>query len=207
MERSDNSHEHVDSAWIDTWIAPPYGEDMRKLLGALSSVADASPYLTRVKRLLVDGPLRSELGITIYDETVWGVIRWRRALGRPATPTMAAGFAILHQYDFSLEVGPDPESRRTIGSWVPGSQAYFWDGPDDAETHAVSFKLQGITKWKNRVIVGMAQGVKWQPAEDPWLTQRRRVVTYPTSLPLGEFDVPQGVAPIDLGVFEVVRSW
>ncbi|HKY19585.1 MAG TPA: hypothetical protein VJM31_00075 [Vicinamibacterales bacterium] len=195
-----------ESAWIDQSIAPPHNEDMGKLLGALGSVADASPFLTRVKQFVVDGPLRRELGISLYDETVWGVIRWRRALGRPGTSSLSAGFAILHQYDFSIDVsGAGPE--RTIGGWVPAGAPTLWDGPEDEETLAVSFMLHGVYKWKNRVIVGMAQGVEWHPVDEPWLTQRRRVITYPASLPKGEFDVPRGAAPIDLGVFEVVRSW
>jgi hypothetical protein len=194
-----------DLAWIDTWIAPPHGEGMRKLMDVLTSVRDASPYLTRVKHHLVDGPLRDELGITIYDETVWGVIRWNRAVGRPATPTLAAGFGIVHQYSLTFEVPPG--SGHVIGDWVSAGKPQVWDGPDDEESHAVSFLLHGVAQWKNRVIVGLAQGVDWAPAEKPWMTQRQRVVAYPASLPKGEFNVIGGGAPVDLGVFEVIRTW
>ena len=161
MKHDHASSDRDDLAWIDAVVAPPHGDEMRKLHGALGSVADASPYLARVRRLVVDGPLRDELGISLYDETVWGVIRWRRALGKPATPTMAEGFAILHQYDFSLDVGGTSESGHTIGGWVQAGDASLWDGPDDAETHAVSFKLQGITGCEE--------------SHHPWPRPRRRL--------------------------------
>ncbi len=207
--RSPTPSLHEDLGWIDHWIAPPHGEEVRKLMDTLTSVGDASPYMTRVKRHVVDGPLRGELGISLYDETVWGVIRWRRALGRPATPTLAGGFVIVHQYDLSFE-WTDPESGRTItiGGWVDAGQPQVWDGPDDAETHAVSFMLHGITRLTNRIFVVLKAGVEWQPVEAPWLTQRRRIVTYPAPLlPQGEFNVSKGAAPVDLGIFEVIRTW
>jgi hypothetical protein len=191
-------------AWIDTWIAPPDREGAKKLLDAVSSVADASPFLTRVKGVVVDGPRRAELGISLYDETVWGVIRWQRAIGRPATPTLADGFGIRHEFCLCIE---DTVTGRTLGDWVAAGEPRVWDGPDDPETHAVSFMLHGVARWKNRVIVGLASGVAWQPAEKPWMTQRQRVVAYPPALTKGEFDVSKGGAPYDLGVFEVVRTW
>ena len=207
MRNIETSKESDDTSWIDEFVAPPHAEDLRKLLGALSSFDDASPYLTRVRQVVVDDALRSDLGISLYDGTAWGVIRWRRALGRPATPRLSAGFSVVHQYDFSLDVSPGAGSGQTIGGWVPAGDPTLWDGPDDADTFAVSFMVQGIHRWRNRVTVGMRNGVEWQPADDPWLTQRRRVVAYPTSLPDGEFDVSRSTPPIDLGIFEVVRSW
>ena len=76
---SPTSRDHESLAWIDQWIAPPHGDEVRKLFSALGKVSDASPYLTRVKRYVVDGPLRNELGISLYDATIWGQIRWRRS--------------------------------------------------------------------------------------------------------------------------------
>jgi hypothetical protein len=191
-------------AWVDTWIAPPHREGTRKLLDVLGSVADASPYLTRVKHLVVDGPLRDELGVSLYDETAWGVIRWPRAIGRPSTPTLAVGFSIVHEFCLCVT---DKVTGRTIGDWTSAGDARIWDGPDDEETHAVSFMLYGMPGWTNRVIVRLALGVIWQPIEKPWMTQRQRAITYPSSLDHGEFEISRGGAPVDLGVFEVVRSW
>ena len=193
-----------DHAWIDTWIAPPEREGMRKLLHALGSVSDASPYLTRVKRHVVDGPLRGDLGISLYDESIWGVIRWPRGIGSPVTPTLAAGFSIRHEYDFSFE---DTVTGYRFGGWVDAGQPQLWDGPDDESTHAVSFMLRGIAQWTNRVIIGLMPGVTWQPVEAPWMTQRRRFVSYPAALKNGEFEVSRGSAPLDLGTFEVIRGW
>jgi len=202
MAASSGPSEH--HAWINTWIAPPDREGAGKLLDALGSAADASPYLSRVKRLVVDGPLRAELGISLYDETAWGVIRWRRAIGRPATPTLSAGFGILHQYDLSFE---DTVTGQRFGGWVNAGQPQVWDGPEDAETHAISFMVHGVAQWTNRVIVGLAVGVRWQASEEPSMTGRQRVVSYPSTLRNGEFEVAKGGAPVDLGVFEVIRTW
>jgi hypothetical protein len=200
-----------EAAWRKRWIRPPLEEELKRLTDALGRVtADStSPYLTRVKRLIVDGTLKGELGITLYDETVWGVIRWRRGLGRPATPAMADGFVIVHEYCLCVDAGQNPDgSERMIGDWVPASTPQVWEGPDDTETHCVGFMLRGVKMWKNRVLVDLVPGVEWQPADAPWLTQRRRVVRYPPSLiPDGEFTVPKGAAPMDLDEFAVVRTW
>ena len=193
-------------AWIDALIAPPHGDGMRKLLGAIGTVEDASPFLTRVKRHLVDGPLRDELGISLYDGTFWGVIRWSRALGKPATSTLSAGFSIVHEFDLSFDVGTE-ESERIIGGWVNAGAPMVWDGPNDKETYAVSFMLRGILKWTNRVIVGGASGVEWESNDKPWMTKRRRFVVYPATLPNGEFKVSRNAPPVDLGVFEVIRTF
>ena len=205
MEEPPRSPDGNDRTWIDTWVAPPHREDIEKLRDAFGSVEDASPYLTLIKRHVVDSPLRDELGITLYDETAWGVIRWSRAIGRPVTPTLAAGFGIVHEYDFSFEVGP-PEDRRRIGGWIDAGQPQVWDGPEDDDVYTVNFMLRGIRKWTNRVVIGSG-GVQWQPADEPWMTQRHRYVTYPASCPNGEFTVQAGAAPKDLGIFEVIRSW
>ena len=196
-----------DSVWRERFIAPPIGEDLRRLAGLLGRVTDdsTSPYLTRVKRLIVAGAVR-DARITLFDETVWGTIRWRRTVGRPATAAMKDGFIIVHEYCLCLDVGV--ESEHIIGGWVPASTPQVWDGPDDAETHCVSFKLRGVTKWTNRIGVALIPGIDWQPADAPWLPKRGRAVRYPPSLlPGGEFTVPKGAAPMDLDTFEVVRTW
>lgn len=196
-----------DKTWMDTWIAPPHGEDIKKLRDALGTVADASPYLTRVKRHVVDGPLRDQLGITLYDETAWGTIRWSRAIGRPETPTLAGGFGIIHQYEFYVRMGQNPDgSARFFEKWIDGNEPVVWDGVEEEETYTVNFMVRGIHKWTNRIIIGSA-GVAWQPADKPWMTQRHRYVTYPATCANGEFKIQKGGAPIDLGVFEVIRSW
>jgi len=197
-------HPSDSPAWIETWIAPPDREGTRKLFDALTAVTDASPYLTRVKRLVVDGPLRDDPGVSLYRETAWGVIRWDRALGRPGTVSLASGFSIVHQYDLSFD---DTLTGRRFGDWIDAGQPQVWDGPDDTETHAVSFMLHGVAQWTNRVVVGLVPGVSWQPVEEPWMTQRPRVVSSPASLRKGEFEVSNGGAPVDLGVFEVIRIW
>jgi hypothetical protein len=196
------------SAWIDQWMGPRHGEEVRRLFDALSRITDASPFLTRVRRFVVDGPLRGELGITLYDETAWGVIRWSRKLGRPVPSRLAEGFVVTHQYLFVVDLGVCSDgSTRWVQKWLEGGQPQVWDGPDDEETYAVSFMVRGITYWTNRVVVDLAPGVAWQPADEPWQTQRRRIVSYPPALPGGEFEISRGGAPIDLGRFEVFRTW
>lgn len=191
------------SLWSD-WISPPQADEVRKLFDALGRIEDASPYLSRVKRHVVDGPLRGELGISIYDETIWGTIRWRRALGMPSTTKRADGFWIVHEYEFSYDAGPGSDGvPRTKEKWLPGTQAEVWDGPDDRDTLAVSFMLRGIKQWDNRVVVAPTSAFDWVPPDDPWLTLRRRAVDNPPQA--SRFSV--GKDPVDLGTFEVVRTW
>jgi hypothetical protein len=195
--------DHASWEWTQ-WIAPPEADEVRKLFNALGRIEDASPYLTRVKRYVVDGPLRGELGISIYDETIWGSIRWRRALGTPSTSHRADGFQIVHEYEFSYDAGPGSDGEpRTKEKWLPGNQAEVWDGPDDEETLAVSFMIRGLTQWDNRVSVGLPSPFDWAPPDDPWLTLRRRTIDSPPEA--SRLNV--GKAPVDLGIFEVVRTW
>jgi hypothetical protein len=203
------STDHEFLASIDQWIAPPHGDEVRKLFSALGKVSDASPYLTRVKRYVVDGPLRNELGIGLYDATIWGQIRWRRSLGKPESPQLADGFLIEHQYLFWWDAGPGADGTpRTKEKWFRSNQGQLWDGPEDEETLAVNFMLRGVVQRENRVFVDLVTSVEWKPADDPWLTQRRRTIQYPASYPVfTKFPVSKQNAPLDLGVFEVVRAW
>ena len=197
--------ERDDWAWIDARIAPPHGDGMRKLLSAIGSVEDATPFLTSVKGQVVDGPLRDEHGITIYDGTFWGVIRWSRALGKPKASTLAGGFVFIHEYNLSFDIS-NPEAEATIGGWVSAGTPWVWDGPNDDETYAVSFMLRGVLRYKNRIIIGSA-GVGWESDDKPWMTKRQRFVVYPASMPAGEFDVFKGAPAVDLGVFEIIRTF
>ena len=197
------SADQLSSDWT-RWIAPPEADEVRKLFSALGRIEDASPYLARVKRHVVDGPLRGELGISIYDETIWGVIRWRRTLGIPATLQRADGFQIVHEYEFSYDAGPGSDGEpRTKEKWLSGNQAEVWEGPDDADTLAVSFMIRGIAQWDNRVSVGLRSPFDWVPPDDPWLTLRRRTINSPP----GASKINVGSEPVDLGIFEVVRTW
>jgi hypothetical protein len=195
-----------DDAWINARIAPPHGDGMRKLLGAIGTVEDATPFLTRVKGQVVDGPLREDHNVaSIYNGTFWGVIRWSRSLGKPKSKALAGGFVFIHEYNLSFDIS-NPEVQASIGGWVSAGTPWVWDGPNDDESYAVSFMLRGVYRYKNRLAIGSA-GVGWEPEDKPWMTKRRRFVVYPASMPDGEFDVIKNGPAIDFGVFEIIRTF
>jgi hypothetical protein len=110
----------------------------------------------------------------------------------------------VHEYDLTFQT-----EDHVIGDCVSAGAPMIWDGPDDENTHAVSFMLRCNPQRTNRVTVTLASGVPWHPIDKPTIAKRQRVLVYPAAVALskGEFNVSKGGAPVDLGMFQVVRTW
>jgi hypothetical protein len=93
-------------------------------------------------------------------DMVWGTIEWRKSLGKPLAPTMAAGFVITHRY-LTIEFydrggGIYDEVQR----WRDVSGVVVRDGPDDDSLHRVTFFSWAPFFWVNRIEVAFA-GLAW----------------------------------------------
>ena len=63
--------------------------------GLRTSPDDAEPFLTRVRKVIVDlPPTEGALIDEAIGETIWGQIRWGRSLGWPIANPMADGFTV-----------------------------------------------------------------------------------------------------------------
>ena len=96
--------------------------------------------------------------------TVWGVIRWSKKLGRPMTPTLAEGFVIRHTYithDWSMK-GPGVAERQD--SFNPMPEPSKSDGPSDADFYQITFVAQAMGRPildANTISVEFRTGVRW----------------------------------------------
>ena len=122
------------------------------------------------------------LSQTLFKNTVWTRIVWRRALGYPSGATMSGGFNVQLKYlEINGEIGPDGIPRNT-SRWRDSQFIRMWDGPHDDEVYRVGIIARGQSPWLNWMGVALQSGVRWEGVDSPlWLRPIRRVV-YPTEL-------------------------
>ena len=98
----------------------------------------------------------------ILADTVWGTIRWSKALGRPYSATLAGAFKIEHTHvQFVKEFVQG--GARYIELTVPHAEPSKWDGPEDDEYFRVSFMASAAEGQQTRIRVNFANGVGWEP--------------------------------------------
>ena len=106
------------------------GRAARRLISDLTS----QPDFTKLREILAGTrPGRERLA-----NTVWGTIRWSRQLGCPGTPTLAAGFVIMHIVDRTEHM---LKGNAEIPFVVrePQPPPILWDGTGTGAEHAVHF--------------------------------------------------------------------
>ena len=152
--------------------------------GLRTSPDDAEPFLTRVRKVIVDlPPTEGALIDEAIGETIWGQIRWGRSLGWPIANRMADGFTVQFYYG---EVGSPPiGADGTIdpdNNWREAPKALLWDGPHDEENFRVGIMLHlhyNTRIWRYAPDIHFTPGVKWQGSNPWWLPPARRIA-YPT---------------------------
>ena len=94
-------------------------------LAEFSDLLRERPSKVRLKKWASASLVRRNL----FADTVWGSIRWRKSLGRPAGPDLAGGFVAEHSWYFSVwHVGRDGKKVEKDG-WMLGEAPWMWDGP------------------------------------------------------------------------------
>lgn len=94
--------------------------------------------------------------------SVWCGIRWAKALGRPKTPTLGAGFAVTHESKpIQYESLPGSIYEET-GKWRFEDDVSLWDASTETE-HRVAIlmyaRLGALSL--NRLTVKLADSVNW----------------------------------------------
>src|SRR5262249_22776391 len=118
-----------------------------------------------IKRPITKGRLDEWAGDAYHrgvllEDSVWGVIRWSRRVGRPLGPTFAGALTIQRPaYASKFEV-VQGGGIRDVGTWEPLPAPASWDGPHDDENYRVSFLCRGIRLWQNHIWVTFS-GVPW----------------------------------------------
>ena len=94
-------------------------------------------------------------------DTVWGIIRWEKSVGRSLGPTLASGFRIEHWYlEMNWAVRADG-TPKDLSKWVRGAEPSAWDMPDDAGHHQVGYMFRAQRPWVNEVIVRFSDTTPW----------------------------------------------
>jgi hypothetical protein len=152
--------------------------------GLRTSPDDAEPFLTRVRKVVVDHAVDDgNLVDEAIGETIWAQIRWSRSLGWPIGNRMADGFCVRFLYG---EVGSPPVGQDgTVdpdNKWKCGPTPLLWDGPHDEENFRVGIMAHmhhNTRHWRYYPFVDFKPGVKWQGTNPWWLPPARRI-RYPT---------------------------
>jgi hypothetical protein len=72
--------------------------------------------------------------------SVWGMIRWDKALGRP-DGTLASGFAVTHKAR-RVSVVVTANGADVSHAWIAQDDVVLYDLPDDGDTHRVGFSCR-----------------------------------------------------------------
>jgi hypothetical protein len=75
----------------------------------------------------------------LLQATVWGGIRWPKALGRPQPPSITGGFTITHEFNKQTSVDLGGGVIRTTDNWVAAPAPSVWDATASQSHHRVAF--------------------------------------------------------------------
>jgi hypothetical protein len=153
-----------------------------------TSPDDATPILTRVKKLVLARVPDPDFIDDALGWHVWGEIRWYRSLGWPVAARMADAFSVrFKRYEsdpYVSQSGGQPKGRI-----VDAAPPILWDGPNDDEHFRVSFLFLGSKMFQHELCVELRPEIDWEGTSPPWLPVTRRI-RYPESLPGHQFLVP-----------------
>ena len=92
--------------------------------------------------------------------SVWGGIRWPKSLGRPKTPSITAGFNIVHEFKRIELVDGGAGGISDIGEFWTQPAPSVWDASSASEYRVAFFFFAGGGINPNRLIVSLAN-VHW----------------------------------------------
>lgn len=98
---------------------------------------------------------------SLLADLVWGTIEWRRSLGKPHAPSLAAGFEIRHLYETIEYYDRGGGIYDEVHRWRDAGPLGVADGPHDERTYRVRFWGWAPFFWVNRVTVEFS-GVAWE---------------------------------------------
>lgn len=98
---------------------------------------------------------------TLFANTVWGSIRWKKSIGRPLVPTLASAFVIEHIHWDTVMVGTPDGRIKAVDLVAPHKEPSKWDGPDDADYYRVSFMTETPQR-PTRIRMNFATHVGWE---------------------------------------------
>lgn len=108
----------------------------------------------------------------LLADMVWGSIEWRKSLGKPHAPSMAAGFEIKHLYETIEYYDRGGGIYDEVHRWRDNGALAVVDGPHDERTYRVRFYGWAPFFWVNRITVEFS-GVAW---ESPLFGGRYRTI-------------------------------
>jgi hypothetical protein len=146
----------------------------------------------RLREWATEVPAEKKRRTALLADTVWGMIMWKKTLGRPATPRLADGFVIQHDSPPEKESDDTPGARPEWPLGFPHAEPQKWDGPHDATYYRVSFitNAYGGPDDVNVLEVAFARGVPWIEVK-PWARARgiRRISSAAYFRPSGKWIV------------------
>jgi hypothetical protein len=98
---------------------------------------------------------------SLLADMVWGSIEWRKSLGKPHAPSMAAGFKITHTYETIEFYDRGGGIYDEVHRWRDNGPLSIVDGPHDEKLYRVRFYGWAPFFWVNRITVEFS-GVAWE---------------------------------------------
>ncbi|CAH2601924.1 conserved protein of unknown function [Rhodovastum atsumiense] len=139
----------------DEQFGSPETFDLQQVIAQITGTVTAE----RLAQLLPDMENRQRM----LGGTVWGTLLWPKALGRPTTPRLAAGFAFRH---WTHPVYKDIAGHLEIVGTEPQLPPVPWDGTDDQGWYRVNFATRAVPDQLNAITICIRTGVLWQDRAD-----------------------------------------
>jgi len=98
--------------------------------------------------------------ISFLTNTIWGNVRWPKAIGRSLGPTLASGFTVEHWYNKIDAVVIAPGVIEDRSKWIRVDPPSVWDVPQDGDEYRVSFMCYA-SALPNAIRVQFAEHQAW----------------------------------------------
>jgi hypothetical protein len=109
----------------------------------------------------VDGWARnSEVRQLLLQHLMFGGIRWLKSSGKPLSPTLNQGFAILYWTEI-INIAISQGGPIETSSWAPLPEPFKFDEPDDSDHYNVGFFAQSLNPFWQHIQPTFASGVAW----------------------------------------------
>ena len=163
--------------WPHPGIAGPIGELQRQV--SLRGANTPDEFMTA----LSDVVRRNDDFLDLFGGSAWGHIAWERDVGLPLSAKLADAFVITHKFqEIKVSRIQTAPGRTSAGGRMRPRRSCGTGPPHDEAHYRVSFMLHGQPPWTNGVGIDLNRDVPWEPRVAPWLAERVRYVTYPSSL-------------------------
>ncbi|HET6891964.1 MAG TPA: hypothetical protein VFH31_12740 [Pyrinomonadaceae bacterium] len=146
------------------------------------------PNHRRSRHAWVDGGV-GDARRSVFETTVWGTIRWDRALGHPSNVRhLSDAFSFNHWYLWINVIDTEAEPIVTE-KWLELTDVRAWDGPHDEQSYRVSFMMRAVPGLLNRFWPAITSEAQWEPPAPRWASTRPELIWPDSMLPVGAFRI------------------